>query len=466
MNDLTFDFMVDEVVDSATTTEPPSPAPHPWLSVLVLHGIHALFELGFEDDESVSRIRWLLGKHAQLPRQLLAAAELELLGRFVGTGLTAKLAEVGRADSPHPLQLLATQLGGALGLDEAEISLCCVSLAILECRDIERAMDLGTGLNEGATFEVAARVAGISSTVAVEALSRPSLLRVNTENEIRPGKRDPSDHFNLPWRVAHLVKSGIHDVERIVQLFFRTAPPAELALADFHGQSHVLEVIEQMVRGLAQRPRKGVNILIHGAPGTGKTQFVRALAEAVGARLLEVGVVDADGDPINPQCRISSLQSCLGAVARVNNGLVLLDEAEDIFPCEMPDFFGSKRSDRHKGWLIGVLEANPRPVFWLCNRIDQIDPAYLRRFDVVMEMRGPGRQARTQLVERIFEGSDVPTELREQLAGDSHFSPARLQKLACVLQDLRIAGCGNSETAVKSLLAELCRASGKPLAAC
>lgn len=461
MEDLTLDFLEDGLLEAGPAAVEKQPPTHPWLSLLVFRALSAQFELGLADGDVLTRIRCLLRRHTQKSRRALAGADPDVLAEFVRQGLADKQRQIAAADTQHPLQQLATSLVDALGLDQTEVALTAVALACVECQDIPRAMDLAGSMKDAEMVEVAARVAGIPTVDAIEALGRPSPLRAGVEKPFGHHKPDPSDHFSLPWRVAHLVKSGTYDVGKIVRLFFQSAPPAELTFADFRGQSDVLEVIHKMVSGLMLRPRKGVNILIHGAPGTGKTQFVRALSEAVGGRLLEVGVVDADGDPINPRARIGSLQSCLSALERVSNGLVVLDEAEDIFPCEVPDFFGSRRSDRHKGWLSGVLESNSRPVFWLCNRIDQIDPAYLRRFDIVTEMRGPGRAARAQVVDQVFAGAALPDSLRAQLAGDASLSPAHLKKIADVLGDLRAAGSEAAQSAVACLVAERRKAAGK-----
>ena len=51
-----------------------------------------------------------------------------------------------------------------------------------------------------------------------------------------------------------------------------------------------------LVRSLKDR-EAGVNILVYGQPGTGKTELARMLAARVGAQLYEVRVDDNDGEP-------------------------------------------------------------------------------------------------------------------------------------------------------------------------
>lgn len=436
---------------------------HPALSVLVLRALQSLFDLGFESESNVSRICSLLRKHAQVPRSELLSADIEGLGAICRRYLPL-LEQQADAAPPHPSQTLVRELGVALGLDEAEQAITQVSVACVMCQDVQRAMDLASGNGVSGSMDTIAFTAGVSSIDVFEILSKPSLLRGTGNTDF--GHSSPSDCIELHWSVVRLIKGGVFDVERIVRVFIRTAPPAELKLEQFKGQTDTLDLVVQLVRGVLARPRQGVNILIHGAPGTGKTQFVRALAEALDARLVEVAAADADGDPILPQNRVGSLQSCQRAIARMANGLVLFDEAEDIFPCDAHELFRrSRRSDRHKGWLTSVLEENQRPVFWVCNRISQIDPAYLRRFDVVMEMRGPGREARRDLVRGMFADAGIESAMAQELERDMDLSPAHLQKLANVICDLRTAGVESVDGAASCLLGELRKAHGKRMPA-
>ncbi len=57
-----------------------------------------------------------------------------------------------------------------------------------------------------------------------------------------------------------------------------------------------------------------------------------------------------------------------------------------------------------KAWVNQILESNAVPTLWVTNRIEQIDPAFRRRFAYHLELKSPPPGAREQLVRKTLEG--------------------------------------------------------------
>lgn len=141
------------------------------------------------------------------------------------------------------------------------------------------------------------------------------------------------------------------------------------------------------LRGALDSGAHGVNILVYGPPGTGKTEFVRQLADQIGADAFSVSDADEDGGEATRAERLSHLLLSQSFGGQAGSSIMVVDEAEDIFQRSFshPLLGDVDCHTEGKAWINGLLEQNPAPVIWISNRISQLDPAYLRRFSYCLE---------------------------------------------------------------------------------
>lgn len=170
------------------------------------------------------------------------------------------------------------------------------------------------------------------------------------------------------------------------------SPAPQLCLSDYPHLSDNLDLMLAYLSHSIKTKRNGVNVLVYGAPGTGKTQLTRVLAEQLGMPLYEITSEDDDGDPIEGERRLRACQSGQAFFAKAP-ALMVFDEVEDVFN-DGDGFFGKKSTAQtRKAWMNRMLEANPAPTFWLGNCIHSIDPAFIRRFDWVLEVTVPPKNS-------------------------------------------------------------------------
>lgn len=245
--------------------------------------------------------------------------------------------------------------------------------------------------------------------------------------------------FGVEHPLAHM--DGLDEVlgaeypddRALLAPFFRVAPSTDLAVADFPHLAADIDLLSRFVGRARRERRPGVNVLLFGEPGTGKTELARVVAAQVGEPLYEVNVANHDGEPLSGQHRLSSYLLCQRFLARLSRGLVLFDETEDLFPTESFGFFGLKtRSAHDKGFTNRLLEENAVPAIWVTNSIDQIDRAVLRRFDLQIEVRIPPRSVRSGIARRHLTDLPVGSDFLERLAGCEGVSPADVKAAAKV----------------------------------
>jgi SpoVK/Ycf46/Vps4 family AAA+-type ATPase len=211
----------------------------------------------------------------------------------------------------------------------------------------------------------------------------------------------------------------------------REAPPPELERADYPHLAGDVDLMISYLRTALARRRKGVNILLHGMPGSGKTQLARLLGRELGVTPYEVETSDADGDASSGSRRLSMLSN-LQSLLTGRKTLIVFDEIDQIF-ADGNWFTGVRTTaDRQRGWLVDQLESNPIPTIWIGNDVRSVDPAYARRFDIVLEMSTPPRGQRSEMIRRHAGSWLAETQVR-RLAQVEALSPATVRRAVRVV---------------------------------
>ena len=218
----------------------------------------------------------------------------------------------------------------------------------------------------------------------------------------------------------------------------QTSGPGHLEFEDYAHCADALEVIRPYLEQSLQVGRQGVNILLYGPPGTGKTQLAKLLAKDMACEMFEVTTQDENDEPITGRKRLKALSATHSFFAQ-RQALVVFDEIEDAFSNPDDDetgFFSSSRRSKkgmNKGWINRLLENNHLPTIWIGNSLVNVDAAYIRRFDVVLEMPVPPKAQRERIIRQASEGLlDESTIRRMALSED--LTPAVVTRSSRVVQ--------------------------------
>lgn len=262
---------------------------------------------------------------------------------------------------------------------------------------------------------------------------------------------------------AELLAPGF-SLDLLVNRLAPVAPPATLSMQDFN---YVTEG-ELMQRYLSRSSRtrlRGVNILIHGRPGTGKTEFARTIAATIGCRLHQVPHQDEEGNPCSPWERLTAFVTSQQLLGMHRNQLLLFDEAEDVLAGYASSDLFSLRSINRQGtlkcFMNEALESNRVPTVWICNAIDSIDGAHLRRFDMIVPFTVPDRATRQRILQGHFADSALPDDCISRLAANASLAPGLAARAARVLNTAKLKDEKTRVESVEKLVCNSLQAQGE-----
>lgn len=300
-----------------------------------------------------------------------------------------------------------------------------------------------------------ARMLNINVKVVSERLGGKSMLRSQSIIKWTASRHGPSLELSCRGICEKLLNEEC-DIRALIQEIVNPSPAPTLAYSDYPHIQETLQMLRPHLRGALAEKRSGVNIYIHGAPGTGKSELVRVLAREFRAVLYEVSFTDSDGDPVTAYKRLESLRAAQ-AFLKKQRSLLVFDEAEDVFTGEF--FFKRSVAAQQKAWMNRMFETNPVPTFWVSNSLYGLDDAFIRRFDFVFELGTPPRSQRKRSFKRICKGA-ISNELLERIAECENLTPAVVAKAQSVALSVSKKGSVSTDKAFTQIVKQTLKAQG------
>ena len=261
--------------------------------------------------------------------------------------------------------------------------------------------------------------------------------------------------YVISERLCAALTIEVDDLEDLVGIMFPAAPAPEAEWQDFESLGRDGEFVRTLLGQALASGAKGINVLLYGRPGTGKTEFSKVLAAALNARLRAVGERNGEGFEPSRHDRLMELKLAGRMLGRRRDTLLLFDEMEDVMGDSLPMFDSDKPSKVHSNRL---LETNPLPVIWTTNSVDNCDPAFLRRMTFSVEMRTPGGAVRGRIWQRLNDRhqAGIETEGLAMMAAAHEHPPALVSD---AMRTARLCG-GGTETFSRVLGASAKLANG------
>ncbi len=343
-------------------------------------------------------------------------------------------------------------LAGLLQLNKAERALLLYGTLARYQRDLRSILVEFKVNNAPEAYAAIAEVAGVKASEVGEALCAGSRLeRIGmVENLISEHNiTDLADLMKVSEKLPPVLMREYRDQAELMAVFTRPSDKSQLTVDDFSYVKDDVEVLCRLIGNAVARKEAGVNILLYGPPGTGKTELAKVVAQAANLELYEVEYADREGNSLSGRDRYRSLQIAQVFLKGSAQAALLFDEVEDVFPpisSEAAQMLAradqvaapSTGSVNGKAWVNQILESNTVPTIWVTNRIEQIDPAFRRRFAYHLELKSPPPGAREGVVRKTLEGIAVSDAFVAKLTSRKGLTPAQIRTA------VRFAGLASS----------------------
>ena len=180
-------------------------------------------------------------------------------------------------------------LANSFGLDENAHKLITFVIAISLSPSLRTLIEITTGFSESRIFDLVEEVTAIETTKLEhfkQELLKSGLFSLSDYN-------DMSDLFDMNKQLACvLVSEELSNHDELLNHILFPSSKCLLKQSDFKHMD--LFSLKHFIANAKKQGDKGINILIYGAPGTGKSQFAQLIAEAIRLKLFEVKAIGDD----------------------------------------------------------------------------------------------------------------------------------------------------------------------------
>ena len=328
-------------------------------------------------------------------------------------------------DLEHNLNLLQANLG----LNSAERDILRFVAIMYNYEVISNACSLLGDLNNIQATKVISKILNLRFGDVQKAFRKDGIFAktsiIKLENNVH----------NLKFKIDVINNNFMCDLfvkcESMDEIFESSIKPCSKTNLTTKNYPHIKEdvkILLSFLKSVVSKKQKGVNVLLYGSAGTGKTELSKVIASELNLKLYEVAY--DDGDRYADECQRLRSYCLAQKVLSAGSNLLMYDEAEDIFNTN-----NDEKRQYGKAFINRSLETNELPTIWITNNIFDMDEAVVRRFNLAIEIGIPTEDVRAKIIKKYSENL-IDSKLVKKLAKNQFVAPAVVSNASLVVSNL------------------------------
>lgn len=259
-----------------------------------------------------------------------------------------------------------------------------------------------------------------------------------------------ADGMGLPLIDDEIIEKFDREMSdaQLAEILLDKSTKSELDIADFSHVGEQLNFVLNLIQKSVENGERGINIVLHGPAGSGKTELASAIAKHLNLSMYSIGEPGNDDGMEYTEIgtkrsasdiRISKLQRTHALLEGSKSSIVLFDEIEDLL---MKGTDSSKSADvDNKLEVNRLLENNPVVTIWTGNDPEKFHTAVRQRFAYSIMMDYPPTLVREKVWKRRLELEKVSLpEADIRALAREYEAPPRM--IAKAVRSMRILGGG------------------------
>ena len=329
-------------------------------------------------------------------------------------------------DLEHNLNLLQENLG----LNDAEKTILRFVAIMFNYEVVSDACELIGDLNNRQAAKALSQILNLDVLDVQNAFRKDGIFAktslIKIDSYYSRNLRSKIDVINNEFTGALFIKCK--SIDEIFQSAIKPCSKTNLTLKNYAHVKEDMQILVSFLKNAIHKKQKGVNVLLYGSAGTGKTELSKVIASELNLKLYEVAYAD-ESRYANELERIRSY--CLAQnVLQAGSNLLMYDEAEDVFNTR-----NEEKRQYGKAFINRSLETNEVPTIWITNNIYCMDEAVVRRFNLAIELGVPNENMRAKTIKE-YSANLIDNKLIKKLAKNQHVAPAVVSNASLVVSNL------------------------------